>query len=488
MSSHPLVAADGVITSCEVGGHKLTSLIASQEPERQRLHALADLERALPTAAALRECGARIDNLATTPDFHPGHPVPVGVVAKLHGAILPHMIGNDIGCGMRLMSLDGLHIDDVAGNAFVDGHLRHLLFQGGRDLALTGRMRRALLEEGLFGFLQALHKKTLPGLLRNLDCQDELNELERVSDLGSLDAGGLDQGFAEFAPLNDGYSRDAILGSLGGGNHFLELAVVDQIADAGFAKAAGLKLGQMTLCVHSGSLDFGQRIGRTTARALVERSMPTSDPRILPLNEPLAKRYLTALANAGNAAFGNRMFLALAGVEAIRRATGKNVTARLVYDAPHNMAWHQGDHVLHRKGACPARGGDAMAGTPFAFLGEPVILPGSMGDATWLLAGSGHPGTLQSSAHGAGRRLSRGKARREAAGDIDRAKLRVVGPIDLHDPGLQGRKDVLTQAKARLAEEAPRAYRPIAQVVKPMESVGVVSRAVRLRPLITAKG
>jgi tRNA-splicing ligase RtcB len=488
MNSHGRIAADAIFASCDVGEHTITSLVAADEPERQRLRALADLERALPSAAALDGCGASIDDLATTPDFHPGRPVPVGVVAKLQGAILPHLVGNDIGCGMRLMSLDGVQIEDVVGNDSVDRHLRHLLFQGGRDLALTGRMRRALLEEGVFGLLQALLKKNPPGLLRSLNCQEELNELERISDLGSLEAGGLDPGFADFAALDDIYSRDAILGSLGGGNHFLELGVVDAIADAGFAKAAGLKLEQLTLCVHSGSLDFGQRVGRTTARALAERSITPGDPRILPLGDPLAKRYLTALANAGNAAFGNRMFLALAGVEAIRRATGKTVTARLAYDAPHNMAWHQGDHVLHRKGACPARGGEVMAGTPFAFLGEPVILPGSMGDATWLLAGTGHPATLQSSAHGAGRRLSRGEARREAVGDIDKAKLRVVGPIDLHDPRLQGRKDVLTQATARLAEEAPRAYRPIAQVMKPMERAGVVNRAVRLRPLMTAKG
>lgn len=479
--------ADDVV-ACHAGSHPVMSVIARNEPERQRLRALADLERAIPSYEALAECGASIVSLATTPDFHPGRPVPIGVVARVRGAVLPHLVGNDIGCGMRLMVLEGLTAEDVDACTALDQNLRHVLFQGGRDVALTGRMRRALLEEGLLGFLEAVRHDRPQGLLATLDVNSSIAELDRSCDLGSLTACGIEPGFEAYVSLNDDIRRDAILGSLGGGNHFLEIGVIDQIADGIFARIAGIKTGSVMLCIHSGSLDFGQCVGTIMADTLHLRRNLQADNRILSLDDPLARRYLTGLANAGNAAFGNRFFLCLAAVEALRRATGRDVMPRLVYDAPHNMAWPEGGEILHRKGACPARNGAAMAGSPYAYYGEPVILPGSMGDGTWLLSGRGCAVTDASSAHGAGRRLPRSRARREGIADIEKAKLRVIGPIDLAAPQLQGRQDILNNARAQLAEEAPRAYRPIDMVVEPLVGAGLVGRVAKIRPIVTAKG
>ncbi len=482
MSTHDNAVVGSPFLRDLANGHPLSSLVAENEPARERLRALRDLEAALPDPDAFAAADASVEGLATTPDFHPGRPVPVGVALATRGAVLPHVVGNDVGCGMRLVALDGVTREDVlAALPALARHLRHMLFQGGRDVALTGQARRALLEHGLPGFLDALGSDR-PGLLGRLDMTRAEADLERTCDLGSFHAGGIHPGFAGYAATGRGHSRDAIACTLGGGNHFLEIGFVERVADGAFARAAGLRTGTVTLCVHSGSLDFGQHVAacaRDAARAA------SGDGRVMRLGTQDADGYLMGLANAGNFAHGNRLLLALVGAEAVRRATGRNVDARLVYDAAHNMAWTDGERVLHRKGACPARGPEAMAGTPYAHFGEPVILPGSMGDATWLLRGLGSDATLASSAHGAGRRLSRGEARREA---VVPPALHVVGPVDLDSPTLKGRPDVLAEARARLAEEAPAAYRPVEAVVAPMEAGGVVARAARILPFVTAKG
>ena len=136
-----------------VADHLVHSVTAIGEPEGQKRRAYADLDEALPSPAACAEIGATIHRIATTPDFHPGKPVPVGVVADVEGAVLPHMIGNDIGCGMRMIVIEGQGACEMP--AALDGHLRHIYFQGGRDLALTGRNRHALLRDGLPGLFES---------------------------------------------------------------------------------------------------------------------------------------------------------------------------------------------------------------------------------------------------------------------------------------------------------------------------------------------
>lgn len=199
----------------------------------------------------------------------------------------------------------------------------------------------------------------------------------------------------------------------------------------------------------------------------------------------LYRRYLDGHANAVNAAFANRFFIELAAVEAVARALGREVDHRLVYDAPHNTVWQNGNIVRHRKGACPARGVGVMASSPYEWLGEPVILPGSMGDGAWLLAGCGSSSFLESAAHGAGRKLSRQEARSKT--NID-GGLRVVGPVDPRSPTLRGRQDVVAEIQARLKEEAPAAYKPIDSVVAPMVEADMIKKIARIRPLITVKG
>lgn len=166
---------------------------------------------------------------------------------------------------------------------------------------------------------------------------------------------------------------------------------------------------------------------------------------------------------------------------------------RLVYDAPHNLIWHDergpGVHV-HRKGACPAPGPDAATAGPFRFTGHPVIIPGPMGASSYLLAGAGNDAAMASACHGAGRILSRGKARHVDARTYEQAlaRLRVVTPIDPRAPEVRLRRDVLAQHHDWLKEEAPYAYKDVTPVVRTVEDAGVARRVARLWPLLAVKG
>lgn len=457
-------------------GHTVRSVVARDEPERHRLRALADLEAALPSRENLDARGARLRAVATTPDFHPGKPVPVGVVVEAEGAVMPHLVGNDIGCGMRMSVIHGLTEDDLA-SPELDRHLRHVFFQGGRDIALRGRDRHAILREGIPGLVESISDERR-GLLAKLDLEAVWRDVDRMSDTGAFASAGIDADFADYCAMDDTFRRDAILGTIGGGNHFVELGLVDTVADGAFAQASGVRRGSVILVVHSGSLDFGQRVGTATREKMRASGSTAGDHRIVPLHDPLYTRYLNGHANAANVAFANRFLIGLAAVEALSRTVGRELSQALVYDAPHNTVWESGGIVRHRKGACPAGGPGLLKGSPYEWLGEPVILPGSMGDGTWLLRGLGCAEALSSAAHGAGRRLSRQEARAVARPD---AKLRVVGPIDPKGPALQGRSDILAEIEGRMREEAPAAYRPIDLVVDPMVEAGLVGRVAKVR-------
>jgi Uncharacterized conserved protein len=463
-------------------GHSVRSVVAHGEPEHHHARALRDLASALPAPEAFDAVGAELRKVVTTPDFHPGKPVPVGVVADVEGAVLPHMIGNDIGCGMRMIALEGVSYSELSTN--LERHLRHVFFQGGRDIALTGNDRHAILREGLPGLLDSLGAGR-EGLLSRMDMSQAWRDVDRTCDDGHFHCSRVIGGFLDYAAMDGAHRRDAILGTIGGGNHFVEFGVVDEIADGRYAVASGLRRGTVVIVVHSGSLDFGQYVGSSVREKLMARRADRSDYRILSQDDPGYRDYLDGHANAANAAFANRFFIGLAAVEALSRSIGRDLGSRLVYDAPHNTVWEHGDIVRHRKGACTARGVGDMRGSPYEWLGEPVILPGSMGDGSWLLRGKGDAEGMSSSAHGAGRKLSRQEAR--AAGGV-RGGIRVVGPVDLQDPKIRSRTDILREAEARLGEEAPAAYRPIDQVVSPMVDAGLVERVARIRPVLTVKG
>ncbi|WP_407569580.1 RtcB family protein [Deinococcus altitudinis] len=438
---------------------------------------------------------AHIERVALTPDFHKGAGIPVGTVMQGQGFMLPQAIGNDVGCGMSLHTT-GLSREALEPRLEVlESRFRHSFFQGGRDLPLTGLQREALLREGVAGLI-ATRPTSPQGLWR----QVQLHELEQAA--AHTESGGLP--VRQLHGLNDWIgeagrlSWDGQSGSLGGGNHFLELQYVHRVLDAPTAHAWGLREGQVTVMVHSGSLGIGHLAGQR-AFDLAKSAYPAGLARpangFFPLltgeqNAAALQDVQDALNTAANFAAVNRLFLALMAKAVLQGACGE-FEFPLLYDAAHNFIWREGiwqesERWLHRKGATPARGYEAMQGTPFAYTGEPVLVPGSMGASSFVLAGQGHPEALHSASHGAGRRQARGEAMHANEAEFEQflKEFRVVTPLDWR----RARADVREQKLAELKQEAPFAYKGIGPVVQTLEQAGLARPVAELRPLLTVKG
>ncbi|HEX4606583.1 MAG TPA: RtcB family protein, partial [Urbifossiella sp.] len=410
-------------------------------------------------------------------------------------------IGNDINCGMRLHTTT-LRPDDVAANVDeLETAFRHIFFEAGRNIPMTRRQRHAMLTGGLEGLLDATPPDLDEGLwplVRELGVADQLDHVERR---GSLPAGRV-FGLTDFLGEDDRLSRDGQIGSIGGGNHFVEVQKVEKVLDGPVAHAWGLKPGTVTVMVHTGSVGVGHLCGghyRDVVRKLHPATLkhPANGVFLLPEGDrhrAHAELFWDALHNAANFAYANRMFLAVMAVAGMRRVFGDGVGADLLYDAPHNFVWKDeldGEEVvIHRKGATPARGFEAMADTPFAYHGEPVLVPGSMGASSFVLVGQGNAEAMASASHGAGRVLSRGEAMRGFEEEFRRflAAFRVVTPTGLRRPDLRQRPDILAKKLEEIKQEAPFAYKGIGPVVDTLAAAGIARPVAELTPLMTVKG
>ena len=441
-----------------------------------------------------------IRQVAVTPDFHKARGIPVGTVLATQGFVVPQAIGNDINCGMRL-HVTSLQADQVVNRLdTLETACRRIYFEGGRDIPMSRAQREALFKNGLTGLLVATPRSQTEGLWSLVHELDMNRELDRVEQRGSLKAERI-FGLDPFLGPSDRLSRDSQIGSIGGGNHFVEIQRVESILDRGVAHAWGLRPGLVTVMVHTGSLSIGHLCGsyyRDVVRQIHPAGLkhPGNGIFILPQGEAhrdKAELFWDALHNAANFAFANRMFLALMAWAALRQVIGE-VDFSLLYDAPHNLLWREEQDgrevVIHRKGACPARGFDAMAGTPFAYYGEPVLVPGSMGASSYILAGQGCSGSLSSASHGAGRSLSRGDA---AKGHEDELRkfmetFRVVTPVDLRRPEVRARQDIVSRKLEEIKQEAPYAYKGIGAIIQTLADAGIAKPVAEVRPLMTIKG
>jgi tRNA-splicing ligase RtcB len=304
------------------------------------------------------------------------------------------------------------------------------------------------------------------GQLQRADLGQVAREVDRVH------LGGALRGDARWAPEGllpaEGVVRDPGLATVGGGNHFIELQLVDEVLDPAWAYQWGVKAGQMAVMIHSGSRDVGKHIGlrwREKVRAAWPKDAVLPANGILPISEAatpaLWAEYLQAEATAANYAFANRLLLAELVRNRLREVFG-GVEAPLVYDLPHNLTFREEGRYVTRKGACPAHAG------------QPVIIPGSMGQPSYLLVGQGHEGGLSSASHGAGRSRSRFEMGRAGATRDEDAL------------GLTGVDCVALREERRL-EEAPAAYKPIGPVIEAQVQAGWVKPVARLRPVLTFK-
>ena len=420
-----------------------------------------------------------VEAVLAMPDVHQGYGFPVGGVAATEppdGVISPGGVGYDINCGVRLLAAPfGLEeIGDrraalvheisrqVPAGACMQGRLA--VQRDELDRVMT-EGARAVVEHHRVGCPEDLERTESGGCLRGAD-PEQVSERARTRGAGQL-------------------------GTMGSGNHFIEVQAVERIFDDGAAAAMGLAEGQVTILIHSGSRGFGHQICTDYVKrmdAALRRYgivLPDRQLACAPIHSPEGKAYFGAMTGAANFAWANRQTMAHRVREAIAAAIGPKAAkqTRQVYDVAHNVAKlesHGGRTVcVHRKGATRAYppGSDQIPDA-YRSVGQPVFIPGSMGTASFVLVG--RPGSMQrsfgSASHGAGRRMSRTKARREISGSELRHRLEAQG-IVVRCPSARG-----------LAEEAPFAYKDVERVVRVVERAGLAARVARLKPIGVVKG
>ena len=417
------------------------------------------------------------------PDVHQGYGFPIGGVAATRltdGVVSPGAIGYDINCGVRLLGsrIELGAVEHVLSN-LADALNRHC--PSGVGVAGEYHLKDAELDQVCrLGARWALKK----GLATEED-------VLRTEEAGCLD--GADPAKVSSRAKKRGLNQ---LGTLGAGNHFIEVDVVDRLYDDQAAQAMGLQEGMLALQIHCGSRGFGHQICTDYVQELqsaVHRygiKLPDRELVCAPLDSPEGKDYLAAMRSAANYAFCNRQLLAHAARLAFEETLAgviRNWQLHQVYDIAHNMGKIE-THIVdgkkvkvcvHRKGATRAFGpGSPELPEVYRSLGQPVLVPGSMGTASWVLAGTAESMARSwgSSCHGAGRVMSRSQAKREIRGDRLRNELEADG-IYIRAGSLPG-----------LAEEAPRAYKDVDEVVETVHAAGIARKVARLRPVIVIKG
>lgn len=449
------------------------------------LSAIAETLDALNQQRFFGDLAAEIRRCVLTPDFGKGAGIPVGTVIDARGFVLPRCTGTDIGCGMRLVTTDLTRDDFERLSPRLDSILRHAFFEGGRGIAMDPAGRAAILREGAAGLRRPAEPE---GLWRQLDRAELDHDLARTHLGGSWPTRDLWE-FGDFVEGSGGVSHDSAIASIGGGNHFVEIQTVEACLDRQACWRWGLKPGMVTIMVHTGSVGLGSAVGKhfmDLARRLHPTALKLPGHGFHPL--PTSGKqgghgaaYLSAMGLAANFAVVNRLMLAALTLRCLSDAAGRRVAGALVYDAPHNLVWTGGDghDHLHRKGACPS---ECDPGDPLFPDGHPVIVPGSMGDASYVLRGRGSVASLCSAPHGAGRLAARGIGRKADADEL--LPLRIVTKIDPKTV----RRDIAAELAKQLMEEAPSQYKAVGPVVETVQAAGIAEPVARLRPLLTIKG
>jgi tRNA-splicing ligase RtcB len=422
---------------------------------------LAVESRAFQQLLHLSSCqhptGGGVKRVVAAPDFHPGDGgVAIGSTAYSEGSVTPAAVGGDICCGVRLHTSDL----DVGSWAGIRNTLAPLLqgdfHYGTRDVAQSRAVQHAMFQQGLPAWWEAQQNEGWArGSVARSNHDQLFREIEKTHLLGSLEGDPLAM---PVDLLTREVVRDDGLGTVGGGNHFIEFGYIEQILDSKAAYNLGLRQGAVTLMVHTGSRLVGKYVGQVWAeKARMDwqaTGNPFPDHKLFPLHPSVSESYLAAEWAAANYGFVNRMLCAEQARLRVRQALGREIEMPLVYDVPHNITlpWRAG--WLSRKGACPAE------------TGQVVITPGSMGTASYISLGMGNEQHLCSASHGAGRAISRNEA---------------------FHTGEASTVDCLAIRPERIVEEAPRCYKDVESVVRVQFDAGIMRPVARLLPLLTLK-
>ncbi|MCZ6777490.1 MAG: RtcB family protein [Acidobacteria bacterium] len=417
------------------------------------------------------------------PDIHWGYGFPIGGVAATdpdEGVISPGGVGYDINCGVRLLrsGLDRQEVEPEL-DRLVDALYRSIPTGVGshrRDLRISRKeMDRVLRQGASWAVTQGFGENADLEVIEEggrLPWADPVEVSERAKQRGS------DQ-----------------VGTLGSGNHFVEVQYVDEVYDARAAAALGLRQDQVTLTIHTGSRGLGYQVCDDFLRIMQNTSsrygieLPDRQLCCAPLRSDEGRRYMAAMAAAANFAFCNRQVITHWARQCFEEVFGGNPQAGLdtVYDVCHNIAKFEthlidGQEVkvcVHRKGATRAfPPGHPEVPAPYREVGQPVLIPGDMGRYSFVLVGTekARLETFGSTCHGAGRLMSRTKARQKARGRSIIRELRDAGVV------------VKATGRATLVEEMPEAYKDVSEVVDTVHEAGISRKVARVRPIGVIKG
>ncbi|MEJ2659799.1 MAG: RtcB family protein [Desulfobacteraceae bacterium] len=440
-------------------------------------------EEALKQVANVATLPGILKAAMAMPDIHWGYGFPIGGVAAFdwqEGVVSPGGVGYDINCGVRLAATNLRHADikDHV-RPLVEALYRHVPCGVGStgSVKLSAKEEKKVLMQGSRWAVR--HGFGLP------------EDIEATEDYGCLT--GADPEVVSERALTRGVKQ---LGTLGSGNHFLEVGVVEEIYHRQAADAFGLFKDQVTVMIHSGSRGLGYQICDDFLAFMTKHvkklniELPDRQLACAPIQSPEGRRYLNAMACAANYAYANRQVLLHLSREAFEQVLGVSpatLNMRLVYDVCHNIAKKEQHLVdgrqrwvcVHRKGATRAFGPGAPAlCESYRTIGQPILIPGDMGTASYVLVGTqkAMEDTFGSTCHGAGRVLSRSAAKKKSRG---RSIAR-----ELEDKGIL----VRWTGRSTMAEEMPEAYKDVSQVVEVVHGAGISKKVARLRPIAVVKG
>ena len=420
-------------------------------------------------------------NTLAMPDIHSGYGLPIGGVMATDpatGVVSPGAAGYDINCGVRLMKTPFVKEQIMPLSEMLADLMAARIPCGvgrGGLIDLSDADYRAIAEYGAAWAVR-----------RGFGTKDDIAHTESG---GALEGGDLD-GVSGHAKKR---GRDE-MGTLGGGNHFVEIQYVDQIYDPTIAAAWGLREGQITLMIHTGSRGFGHQVATDHLKSMEHAmrkygiSVPDRQLACVPVDSGEGREYIGAMRAAANYAWTNRQVIMHLAREVLSEATGAAPDSMpLLYDVAHNIIKLE-EHMVngekrkvmvHRKGATRALGaGHPELPEAYKNTGQPVLIPGDMGRMSYLLAGTqtAMEQTFGSSCHGAGRALSRHAAAKKARGRNLRGEMANRGVA------------VRSAEKGTLAEEMPEAYKDVSQVVDVVTAAGLALPVARLRPIAVIKG
>ncbi len=447
---------------------------------------MADIQKdaALEQVANVAHLPGIVGYSLAMPDIHWGYGFPIGGVAAVDaeaGVISPGGVGYDINCGVRLVSTS-LYAGEI-----------HSKLSALAD-ALFVTIPCGVGAEGAIPKLSKAEEKKLVAqgaqwaVAHGFGHSGDTDHIEENGCLAGADPDVLSE-----EALSRGLTQ---VGTLGSGNHFLEIDRVEEIYEPKVAAALGLSLGQVAIIIHSGSRGLGHQTCEDALKVMgkamekYQISVPDRQLACAPISSPEGQRYLAAMACAANYAWVNRqvmMGLAEHAFLATLQISPRDLGMRLIYDVCHNIAkpeTHEIDGVkrkvwVHRKGATRAFGpGHPAIPALLRPLGQPVLIPGDMGRYSFLLVGTEQAmrETFGSTCHGAGRMMSRAQAKKAARGrNLDQ---------ELSEGGVIARY----RGRNTFAEEMPYAYKDVADVVDVVERAGISKKVVKLKPMAVIKG